>query len=144
MPCLNQYGLLYLYWGILILSLQEDIWTLKIPLLKVWSPLVLVICRQHVTTCKSNVLYEMLENLNAIWIEFVSSLKFHKKDTRLIWGGVKCINCQSVTPGGIDIFHLLMDQLKFDITKSWVIRDTLIDLKSLEHKNISLKIMMKY
>lgn len=59
-------------------------------------------------------------------------------------GRVKCIDCQSVTPGGIGIIHLLMDQLKIDITKSWFIRVTVVDFKSSELKNISLKIMIKY
>lgn len=50
-------------------------------------------------------------------------------------GRVKCIYCQSVTPEGIGIIHLLMDQLEFDITKSWFIRVTVVDFKSSELKN---------
>lgn len=59
-------------------------------------------------------------------------------------GRVKCIDCQSVTPEGIGIIHLLMDQLKIDITKSWFIRVTVVDFKSSELENICLKIMIKY
>lgn len=59
-------------------------------------------------------------------------------------GRVKCIDCQSVTPEGIGIIHLLMDQLKIDITKSWFIRVTVVVFKSSELENISLKIMIKY
>lgn len=51
---------------------------------------------------------------------------------------------ESVTPEGIGIIHLLMDQLKIDITKSWFIRVTVVVFKSSELKNISLKIMIKY
>lgn len=50
-------------------------------------------------------------------------------------GRVKCIDCQSVTPEGIGIIHLLMDQLKIDITKSWFIRVTVVVFKSSELKN---------
>lgn len=59
-------------------------------------------------------------------------------------GRVKCIDCQSVTPEGIGIIHLLMDQLETDITKSWFIRVTVVVFKSSELKNISLKVMIKY
>lgn len=59
-------------------------------------------------------------------------------------GRVKCIDCQSVTPEGIGIIHLLMDQLKIDITKSWFIRVTVVDFKSSELQNICLKIMMNF
>lgn len=50
-------------------------------------------------------------------------------------GRVKCIDCQSVTPEGIGIIHLLMDQLETDITKSWFIRVTVVVFKSSELKN---------
>lgn len=67
-----------------------------------------------------------------------------KRRYQVYLGRVKCIDCQSVTPEGIGIIHLLMDQLKIDITKSRFIRMTVVDFKSSELENISLKIMIKY
>lgn len=67
-----------------------------------------------------------------------------KRRHQVYLGRVKCIDCQSVTPEGIGIIHLLMDQLETDITKSWFIRVTVVVFKSSELKNISLKIMIKY